>query len=202
MPTEPVSSDSSIELTVFWIENKKKILTYATVLAAALAFYGLYALYVQQRTNAAQELYAKATSEADLRAVMQKYGSTRLAGDAALQLADKLRGEKKYDEAATVLQEFVKKYPQHPLISGAWVSLATTYELQNKLDQAYDTYQQVATKYPEAYTTPIAMLAQGRINVARNKKDAAKAIYQDVAARFPESIYAREAMRELRFLKN
>ena len=200
MPTEPVS-DSSIELTVFWIEHKKKILTYVAVIAAALACYGLFAFITQQRNNAAQDLFAKAGSADDLRAVIAKYGGTRIAGNAALQLADKLRSEKKYDEAVTTLRNFIDNYSAHPLISGAWASLAATYELQGKQDQALDTYQQVVVKYPEAYTAPLAMMAQARINLAKNKKEEAKRLYMDVNARFPDSLFGREATRELRFLK-
>ncbi|MEI6351678.1 MAG: tetratricopeptide repeat protein [Verrucomicrobiota bacterium] len=201
MPTEPVS-DSSIELTVFWIEHKKKILTYVAVIAAALACYGLYAFFVQQRTAAAQDLFAKASSDADLQAVISKFSGTRIAGNAALELADKLRSEKKYDEAVVVLRNFIEKYPKHPLASGAWTSLAATYELQGKPDEALDTYQQALSKYPDDYTAPLAMMSQARIKVAQNKKEEARRLYQDVTARFPDSPFAREAMRELRFLKN
>ncbi len=200
MPLEPSASDF-FESPDFWDEHKNKIIAYAILVVLALGGYGVYAIVTQRKTAEAQSLYAQAKTVADLQTVVHDYAGTRVAGDAALELADKLRAEKKYDEAVTVLRDFIAKYPEHPLLSGAWTSLAATYELQGKLDEALDAYQQVASKYPEAYTTPIAMASQARILSQKGKKDEARNIYQNIVAQYHDSIFAREAMRELRFLK-
>jgi len=200
MSTEPVSPEV-FESPEFWEEHKNKILIYGAVILLALGGYGIYALTSQRKTAAAETAYAQAATAAEFQAVTHDYAGTTAAGNAALQLADKLRSEKKYDEAAAAARDFIAKYPDHPLIGGAWVSLATTYELQGKLDEALSTYQEAAVKYPEAYSTPLAMNSQARILTQQGKKEDAKRIYQDVVARYPQSLFAHEAMRELRFLK-
>lgn len=200
MPTDPAETVhlSPIEI---WYMYKTKILTYAGVIAAALLIFAAYQLHDYVRTSGSQELYQKAETVADFEAIIKKYPGTTIAGNAALRLADKLREEKKYDEAITVLRNFVEKYPAHPLAAGGWTSLGATYELQGKLDEALQANNSAISKYPDAYTTPIAMMAQARINLLQGKKDEARRIYQDVAARFGQSVYAREAMRELHFIR-
>ena len=200
MSSEPVSSDLYAS-SDFWEDNKTKILAYGILLIVVLGGYGIYFVNSQRKEAAAKANYAAASSAAELQAVVRDYAGSRVAGDASLQLADKLREEKKYGEAETVLLDFIAKNPDHPLVGGAWISLASTYEFKGKLDKALDTYQQAATKFPNAYTAPIALVSQGRILIEQKKPDDAKRIYEDVVARYPDSIFARESMRELRFLK-
>lgn len=200
MLTEPVSPES-FEPLEFWDEHKTKILIYAALLIVVLGGYGIVQLVHQRRAAEAEGLYAKATSAADFRDILHAYPGTVIGGNAALEYADKLRGEKKFDEAIKVLTDFRTQFPDHPLMSGAWTSLATTYEMQGKLDQALDGYQQVISKFPGSYTTPLAMMAEGHIYAAQGKKDDARRVYQDIMARYAESGYARDAMRELQFLR-
>jgi len=184
-----------------WYMYKTKILTYAGIIIAALALFAAYQLYDYLRTTGSQNLYAKAETAADFAAVLKQYPGTTAAGDAALRMADKLREEKKYDEAVTVLRKFVEKYPAHPLAAGGWTSLGATYEMQGKLDEALEANASAIAKYPDAYTTPIAMMSQARIYLLKGKKDEARRTYQDVAARYGQTIYARQAMQELHFIK-
>ena len=199
MSTETVAPES-FDLLVFWYHNRRKILIYVGVLAAALAGYGIFEIAAMQRKAASEALFAKAVTVADFRSVMSAYPGTRVAGDAALKIADKLREEKKFDEAEATLQQFINKHPEHPLAAGAWASLAATYELQGNLDKALDLYQQTASKYSSAYVAPVAMLAQGRIYLQKGKKDDARRIFQDVQARYQDTLFANEARRELRFM--
>jgi TolA-binding protein len=199
MLTEPVSPES-FEPLEFWDEHKTKILIYAAVLIVVLGGYGLVQLVHHRRVAEAERLYASATSVADFQNIVQKFSGTQVGGNAALELADKLRAEGKYDESIKVLTDFRTTYRDHPLLNAAWASLAATYELQGKLDQALDTYQQVISKFPNAYTTPLAMLAEGHVYRTLGKKDDARRTYQDIVARHPETAFAREAMRETQFL--
>ena len=184
-----------------WYMYKTKILTYVGILTAALAIYGAYQLYDYRRSTGSQDLYAKAESVADFETVLKQYPGTTAAGDAALRLGEKLRAEKKYDESAAVLRKFVEKYPAHPLAAGGWTSLGATYEMQGKLDEALAANASALSKYPDAYTAPIAMMAQARIFKLQGKKEDAARIYQDIASRYQGTLYAREAMQELHFLK-
>lgn len=184
-----------------WYMYKTKILMYAGIITAALVIFAAYQLYQYRRTTGSQNLYAKAETTADFEAVLKQYPGTTAAGDAALRLGDKLRAEKKYDESAAVLRNFVEKYPAHPLAAGGWTSLGATYEIQGKLDEALAANASALSKYPDAYTAPIAMMAQARLYKLKGKTEDAVRTYQDVATRYRDSFYAQEAMQELHFLK-
>ena len=200
MPTDPAPTVHLNPLEI-WYMYRAKILTYGGIVLAALVIFAAYQIYDYRRTTQSQALYEKAQTPADFQAVIDQYPGTTAAGNAALRAADKLRAEKKYDEAVAVLRHFIDKYPTHPFAAGGWISLASTYEMQGKLDQALEANTSAISKYPDAYTTPLAMLAQARISLQQGKKADARRIYQDVAGRFQQSIYAREAIRELHFIQ-
>jgi len=184
-----------------WYMYKTKILTYAGITAAVLVIAIAYQVHGYLSTSGSQELYAKAHTIADFQKVIQEYPGTPVAGNAALQLAEKLRAEKKFDEALSVLRNFVEKYPTHPLAPGGWTSIAATYEMQGKLDEALKANDSAISKYPDSYATPIAMMSQARIYLVQGKKNEARHLYEDVKVRYGQSIYAQEAARNLHFIK-
>lgn len=199
-PTDPAEIVHLKPIEI-WYLYKTKILIYGGSILAALTVFAGVQLYRHQRTTGSQELFAAANSAAELQAVIQKYPETVAAGNASLKLAEQLRAEKKYDEAVTVLRNFVEKNPEHPLAPGGWTSLGITYEVQGKLDEALEANQQGISKYPESEVTPVAMLAQARIYSAKGKKEEARRVYMDIVARYNRSIYAGKAQRELHFLR-
>ena len=200
MTPEPAETVHLTPLEI-WYMYKTKILTYAGIITAALLLYAAYLLHDYLRTNNSQELYAKAQTVADFEAVIKQYPGTVAAGDAALRMGEKLRVEKKFDESAAVLRQFVERYPGHPLAAGGWTSLAATYEMQGKLDEALAANASALSKFPDAYTAPIAMMSQGRIYKLKGSKEDARRTYENVANRYRGTIYARGAMQELQFLK-
>jgi len=201
MTPEPAETVHLTPLEI-WYMYKTKILTYAGIITAVLSIYGAYQLHDYLRTTGSQDLYAKAETVAQFEAVLKQYPGTTAAGDAALRLGEKLRAEKKYDESAAVLRKFVEKYPSHPLAAGGWTSLGTTYEMQGKLDEALAANTSALAKFPDAYTAPIAMMSQARIYKLKGSKEDARRTYENVANRYRQTLYAREAMQELQFLKN
>lgn len=201
MPTDPSAEPVHLNPIEIWYLYKTKILTYVGIIVTGLAIFAVIQLIDYRRTQGSQSLYEVAKTADDFQALIKKYPGTPAAGDAALRLGALLREEKKFDESATVLRNFVEKYPDHPLAAGGWTSLGATYETQGKLDEAFQANASAISKYPDAYTTPIAMMAQARIYLAKGKKDDARRTYQDIAGRFQQSIYGREALRELHFLK-
>jgi len=200
MTPEPAESVHLTPLEI-WYMYKTKILTYAGIIIAALLIYAAYQLYVYRRTSGSEELYAKAQTVAGYEAVLKQYPGTVAAGNAALRMGEKLRSEQKYDESAAVLRNFVEKYPTHPLAAGGWTSLAATYEMQGKLDEALAANTSALSKFPDAYTAPIAMMSQARIYKLKGNKEDARRTYENIANRYRETLYAREAMQELHFLK-
>ncbi|MEI8233385.1 MAG: tetratricopeptide repeat protein [Verrucomicrobiota bacterium] len=200
MPNEPeeIVHLNPVEI---WYLYKTKILLYGGILLAALVIFAAFQLHDTLRTNGSEALYEKAQTDGNFQAVLQQYPGTIAAGNAALRLADKLRTEKKYDEAVAVLRAFAEKNPRHPLAAGGWISLASTYEIQGKLDEAMEANTSAISKFPDAYTTPLAMMAQARIYLLKGQKDEARRAYQDVSTRFQQTVFARQARRELLFIQ-
>lgn len=200
MATDPVPSQDYLEPLDFWEIHKGKIIVYGSLLLLGAIAFGAYSFQQEAKRTAAGAAYSAAHTPGELEEVIRSYMGTVVAGDAALQLADQQRQEKKYDEAVATLRAFIAKNPEHPLIAGAWLSLANTLEVQGKTEEALDVYQQTGSKYPKSYAAPIALISEARLRVQAGHPEAAKPLYEGLIARFPKSLYAREAMRELRFL--
>jgi TolA-binding protein len=199
MSTETVAHES-FDLLVFWYRNRRKILLYLGVLGAVLTTYGVAEFSKQREIARSQALYATAVTAEDFQKVIQSFPGSRVAGNAALRLADKQREAKDYDASIATLRAFIEKSPTHPLAAGAWNSLAASYEFKGDLDKALDTYQQLSAKYPNAYVAPAATFAQGRVLAKLGKVDEARRAFQDVMSRYQESLFAMQASRELRAL--
>lgn len=200
MATDPSYSES-LEPLEFWDIHKNKIIAYGSLALIALVGYSVYSIQKQQKDDAARALYAQASTPTDYKAVIDTAPGSVVAGDASLLLADSLRSEKKYDEALATLRDFIAKEPQHPLIPGAWLSISSTLELQGKQQEAIDSYQKTAAQFPNAYSAPLAKAAQGRLLAEAGKKEEARVLFEDIIAHHPQSAIAREAQRELIFLK-
>ena len=184
----------------FWDLNKSKIITYGVLLIVGLVAFGAYQISTQKRLAAAQDLYAKAEKADDYRQIIQKFPRTITAGNATLILAAKLRDERKYDEAVSILRDFISQYPEHPLVSGAALDLAVTLESGGKLDEAADAYQQVTVKYPSSYAAPAALMQQAGLLKAKGKIDEAKRAYETVISQYPDSYFAQIANQSMRML--
>jgi len=185
----------------FWLEHKTKVVIYGAVLVIAAVAFACYEIASQHELTAARQTLAQAKSEEDYRGLIQKFPHTVAAGDASLLLAEKLRDDKKYDDAITVLQAMIDGEPNHPLIDGAWLSLASTYNAEGKPDQALDTYRQTATKFADRYSAPLAMLSTAEILSTEGKKEEAKVAYENVNSQFHDSYFASEALQKLQALK-
>lgn len=203
--TTPFDSENDIppgfDPFVFWMEHKNKIIAYASLLIIALLAYGLYQFVTLRKLAEARQLFAQAGTEEDYRQIVQKFPYTVTAGNAMLLLAEKLRNEKKYDEAITVLRTMIEQYPDHPLIDRAWLSLAATQEAQGKTDEALSTYQQVFANYNGRSSAPQALFAQAEILKNKGKLDEARRFYENVKSQFPDSYFAQQAMQELQVLR-
>lgn len=186
---------------VFWMQHKAKIIAYAVLIIAAIGGFAAYQISVQNKIAAGRDALAQASTADDYRAVIQNYPGSVVAGNATLLLSEKLRDEKKYDDAVTALQAMINNQPEHPLIDAAWLSLASTYVAQEKQDLALNTYQQIVTKYADRFSAPQALLGIADIQAAKGNIEDAKRSYQNVKSQFPDSEFANEALRKLQLLK-
>lgn len=200
MATDPVSPDY-FDTDDFWETHKTQIIGYGTIILLAIGGWGIYEFQKQAKVTASQVAYAEANDAAALQTVIKDFSGTNAAGNATLKLANTLRSEGKYDEAASLLREFIAKPSDYPLLSGAWVSLGATLELQGKTDEALSLYQEIVTKFPQESAAAYALSAQGRLLKGKGDIQAAARIYQDLTTRYPESTFALEARQELQFLQ-
>lgn len=202
--TTPIDTDTIPETgfdpIVFWEKHKTKVIVYGALLVLIAFGAAWYEIRHQNELADARQALAQADSADDYRQIIQKYPHTVAAGDASLLLGEKLRDDKNYDDAISVLQAMIANEPNHPLIDGAWLSLAATYNAQGKPDQAVETYQQVATKFPDRYSAPLALFSVAEILRNEGKLNEAKTAYENVKSQFPTSNFAREALDKLQQL--
>jgi len=200
-PDEEEIIDTGFDLLLFWDQHRQIILVAGGVILLVLVALGIFEYNQSQRIAAAGAALAQAGNEDDYRQIIDKYAGTTAAGDAAIFLADRLRSDKKYDQALEVLQTFLAKYPAHPLAPGAELSIAETLEAQGKMDEALAKYEEVAAKYPESYSAPVAVLAQANILKSEGKIEDARRLYENFMAQFPDSVFGQQAATERQLLR-
>jgi TolA-binding protein len=202
MPTaSPPSRDVALETRVFWERFKKEITAaLVIVLLGVIAFTG-YRFYSDRRAATASALLASAKNAQEYQQVIQRYPNSVAAADAYLLLAEAQRSEKKFAEANTTLQTFISKYPQHEFVSTARMAMAANLESMGKTDEALTMYQQIASAYPNSFNAPMALLSQVYILKAKNRNDDARRICETILTQHRTSIWAGEAMQQLRLIK-
>jgi TolA-binding protein len=202
MPTAPPPSrDVALETRVFWERFKKEITVALVIVLLAVIAYTGYRFYSDRRTAAASALLASAKNAPEYEQVIVRFPNTPAAAAAYLLLAEAQRNEKKFAEANTTLQAFIAKYPQHELVSTARMAMAANLESLGKTDEALAMYQQIASAYPNSFNAPLALLSQVYILKAKNRNDDARRICETVLTQYRTSLWAGEAMQQLRLLK-
>lgn len=199
-PTPP-PEDTGFDPLVFWIQHKTKVVLLALLFVVGLATFAISEWVRTSTNNAAQALFAKASTAEEFRKVITDYPNTSAAGNAYLLLGAKLRAEGKYEESTKTLRTFIEKLPEHELVSGAWTSIAANQEAEGKVDEALATYQKVTTGYANSYSGPVAFLAQARILNAQGKTEEARRVYEQIITQFPDNVASQQASQELRRLK-
>ena len=185
---------------LFWMENKTKVITYTVLLLVGLLAFAAYQIITLRTLAESSALYAQASKPDDFKQVIQQFPHSLSAGNAQLMLAEALRSEKKFDEAATVLHQFAEQFPDHPLAAAGALSLATLLDKQGKTDQAFEAYQQVSVKYAASYAAPMALMSQANILTAKGKIEEARHLYESVTSQFPDSFFSQQAMQISRLL--
>jgi TolA-binding protein len=186
----------------FFEQHKSRIGLYCALFAAALVVAAVFQVISHKRRQAAGLALAQAVGADDYRKVIAQYGSSTAGADAELLLAAKQREEKKYDDAAATLRDFIARHSDHPLISGAWLSLGATIEAQGKHDEALQTYTDLISKYSGSYSTPFAMIAQANIQREKGNAEEARRTIENMMAQFPDSPVVEEGRRLLMLLTN
>jgi TolA-binding protein len=202
MPTAlPPNRDAALETRFFWETHKTEIVAVLLLAVLAIVSYGAYKFYTQRREAGASILLGRAKTTRDFEQVISAYANTPAGANAYLLLADAQRNEKKFSEANATLQAFIAKYPKHELVTSAWMAIAANYESMGKTDDALATYQKGAATDPNNFNAPLALLSQVHLLKAKNKSEDARMICEKILTTYRESLWANEAMRQLRLLK-
>jgi TolA-binding protein len=216
MPTAPLPTrDAAVEAQVFWLRFQKEIAAALIVAVLAMVGFAGYRFYKSRRDSSAAEMLGGARTPRDYQEVISRYPNTPAGASAYLLMAETLRNEKKFAEANAALQEFINKNPEHDFVPTATLAMAANLEALGKYDEALAIYQQVAAKYANSFMAPLALISEVPLLKAKNRTDDARRVCEEILTRYrmpgqqvdatadnrPETIWAAEAMRQLRSLK-
>jgi len=199
--TQTVSRDPGLEAHVFWFTYRREILMGLALLVAAGLAYGGYWMYTERREAAAATLLSSAHDAAGYQQVISQYETTPAGTTAYLMLADAQRKDGKFADANTTLQKFLDKNAKHELAPAARMAMAANLQSMGKVDEALAMYQRVAADFPKSYDAPLALISQVRILKDKGQTDAARRACETILTQYRESIWANEAMGQLRELK-
>jgi TolA-binding protein len=197
----PPSRDVTLETRFFWERFKQPIIAVLGVVVLVVAGFTGYRFYSDRRAAAASAALAGANTAQQYEQVIARYSNTPAGADAHILLAEAQRKEKKFAEANKTLETFITKYPKHELLSTAKLAKANNLESMGKMDEALAMYQQIASDYPNSYAAPVAMLSQVYILKAKSRNEDARRICETMLTQYRTSIWAGEAMQQLRLLK-
>lgn len=117
------------------------------------------------------------------------------------QTAYNLIKEKKYSEAAGVLQDMLKKYPSGQFASNSHYWLGELYVLMDKNDMALKEFNTVIDSYPKSPRVSDAQLKVGIIYAAQAKWTDAKDSFKKVINLYPGTASSRVASEQLKQIK-
>ena len=117
------------------------------------------------------------------------------------QTAYDLIKAKKYNEAATTLQNMLKKYPSGQFAANAHYWLGELYGLMGKNDQAVLEFNNVVKNYPDSPKLADAQLKLGLLFAAQFKWTDAKTSFKKVINHYPGTSSAHLAAEQLKQIK-
>lgn len=104
-----------------------------------------------------------------------------------LNAANKLRSEKRFDEAISQLKPVAAKYKGQPQAAWAEHAIAQSLTEQQKYDQAMKMYNDIINNYSTNQTAIVdARLNIGQIELYKGNKDKAMGIFEMIAQTYPE----------------
>jgi len=109
--------------------------------------------------------------------------------------------EKKYKEARTKFETFLKAYPRDNLSGNAQFWIAETFYQEKDYENAILSYEIVLKKYKDSQKTPNAFLKQGLCFIELGDKKTGKIILEQVRERYPATREAELAKKFLADLK-
>lgn len=116
--------------------------------------------------------------------------------------AELLAFQKKYDSAWILLDTILARFPEHPLVDNVWMTRAEICKAQKKYTLALQYYQEVYTRFGQDVLADNALMEAAEIYEQNfQNPSAAAALYEKVVLNYPGSLYALEAGKKYRLLK-
>lgn len=115
--------------------------------------------------------------------------------------ARELFKQKKYPQARSLFEEFIKKYPHYRLAGNCRFWIAETYYAEKNYEDAILNYEKVIKDYPSNEKVPTAYLKQAYSFIELGDKKTAKVILERLIEKFPGSEESKAAKRKLNELK-
>ena len=141
--------------------------------------------------STAEERDAKVVEQADQ--LLARYGSSKVASKALYYKALALSGQNKQEEAAKVLDEFLRRFPDDFLAPMARYQFGKVRQVQGSPAEALIQFQALVEDRRGFFPREEALLAVGRCQEAMGKKSEAIATYKKIVSDFPNSEYEAEA---------
>jgi tol-pal system protein YbgF len=135
----------------------------------------------------------KGAADKDATDVSQPAGDPRtLYDDAHIALK-----EKRYDEARTKFQQFIKDYPKDPLAPNCYYWIGETLYAEKKFEDAVLAYDKFLQGYPKHDKARAALLKQGYCFIELGDVKTGKTILEMVVEKYPKTAEADLAKKKL-----
>ena len=107
---------------------------------------------------------------------------------------------RRYADAASAFEQFLKKYPDSPLAANARYWLGESYYVAQDNEHALAAFEQLLREHPDSAKAPGALYKIGRIRAARGERDEARAAFEQVVKQYPTAPAAGLARAQLQRL--
>lgn len=151
------------------------------------------------KTDAATDASTSVTDDSTSAAVT--IGTTNSEGQQQYEAAFGLLKNKKYTEASTAFQAFIKQHPKSTYAVSSYYWLGQLYLLQGQPNKAVSQFQSIVKKYPNDKKVPDALVQLGLAFYAKGDLTKAKAELLKVQHKYPDSNAAALARKRLRQIK-
>jgi TolA-binding protein len=192
-----------------WIQ---KHLTQVLTVAGAVVVVAAVVIYLvssqAKRERQAAELFGSANLElqsgnisgavSDLQALVTRYGSSKMAGQATYYLASAYYYAKDYAQAETWFQKYLDQYNQDVLLaSSSQAGIADCHVQTGDYARAAEEFLKAVSMHPSGFMVPQYLMQAANAYVQADQKDRARETLNRVVSDYPDSREARQAKMKL-----
>ena len=194
----------AFELIAWAHENRKQLITVASVIAVLGVIIGGYILYNQNREESANVAVAaikvpnpgvepSGADAAGFLKVAADYQGTKAAERALLQAAGILFEAGKFEDSRTAFDQYMNQYSSSGLAAQALLGIAACLEAQGKTSDAATRYEDILKHGNVDAIAPQVRSALARCYVALNKNQQAYDTYQEMIKHAGNDTWSYEA---------